>query len=114
MLKPILFEKVWGGRRLEQWGKSIPRGARVGESWEVAAIPEDLLAGSHGGALNSEIINGSEAGLTLHDMMAVWSRSAFLGDSIRTSAPGFPLLVKLLDATENLSIQVHPSPAYAA
>ncbi|MEO1534365.1 MAG: type I phosphomannose isomerase catalytic subunit [Planctomycetota bacterium] len=107
LLEPILLEKVWGGRRLAQLGKSLSDGAMVGESWEVADLAATSASGAGGEAKRSVIRNGPLVGRTLADVgPALW------GDA--DSDAGFPLLVKLLDARENLSIQVHPSPAYAA
>ena len=84
---PILKERVWGGRSLEQFGKQLPSSVSVGESWELADLPETISDG------RSVIANGPLAGQTLNEE--------------------FPLLIKFLDANDNLSVQVHPSDAYA-
>jgi len=84
---PILKEKVWGGRTLERYGKQLPPNVLVGESWELANLPRSVQDGQ------SVIANGELAGTTLDD--------------------GFPLLIKFLDANDNLSVQVHPSDEYA-
>lgn len=112
-LRPILLEKTWGGDRLAAFGKPVPQGARVGESWEVADLGATAPSGAGGGAQRSVIENGALAGATLHDALRHWGRD-LLGDAEPTEAGEFPLLVKLLDAREHLSVQVHPSPAYAA
>lgn len=111
VLEPILMEKVWGGRRLEGYGKKLPPGKLIGESWEVADLPATSPSGAGGGAVRSVIANGPLAGRTLHDALALWGED-LLGQ--RAPGEGCPLLVKFLDARENLSVQVHPSPAYAA
>lgn len=108
---PILLEKVWGGGRLAQFGKAMPGAASVGESWEIADLAETAASGAGGGAKRSVIRNGALAGQTLADVRAAWG-AALVGTG--SAGEGFPLLVKLLDAKENLSVQVHPSPAYAA
>jgi mannose-6-phosphate isomerase len=108
--RPILMEKVWGGDRLARFGKPVSRGSKVGESWELADMGSTSASGAGGGAARSVISNGALAGRTLNDAVALWGH-ALLG---RESAGPFPLLVKYLDAMENLSVQVHPSPAYAA
>ncbi|MDQ6859544.1 MAG: class I mannose-6-phosphate isomerase [Verrucomicrobiota bacterium] len=98
---PIFKERIWGGRRLESlYGKSLPEG-RIGESWEIVDRPE----------AQSVIASGSLAGKSLHDL---WRdhRAAVFGQV--TPAERFPLLVKLLDAEEKLSLQVHPPPQAAA
>ncbi|MEL7473063.1 MAG: type I phosphomannose isomerase catalytic subunit [Planctomycetota bacterium] len=113
ILEPILKEKVWGGRRLERWGKALPPGANIGESWEMADLSSTRAGGGGGGAEHSRIANGPLAGKTLRDAIGLWGRD-LLGDVELTPDGGFPLLVKYLDAREHLSVQVHPSPEYAA
>ncbi|HEX9642891.1 MAG TPA: type I phosphomannose isomerase catalytic subunit [Acidimicrobiia bacterium] len=103
---------MWGGRRLERLGKALPDGVMVGESWEVADLATTSPSGGGGGAARSVIANGPSAGATIHQAVAAWG-SALLGEGWADSAD-FPLLVKLLDAREHLSVQVHPTPAYAA
>jgi mannose-6-phosphate isomerase len=102
LMEPVLMPRVWGGRRLERLGKRLPPGERIGESWEVADLP----------AGRSRIANGRFAGRTLHEALRA-APQAILGGSRPGPEGSFPLLVKYLDAEENLSIQVHPSPAYA-
>ncbi|HZW06120.1 MAG TPA: type I phosphomannose isomerase catalytic subunit [Phycisphaerales bacterium] len=111
ILKPIFFDKVWGGRALERIGKDLPPPpAKVGESWEVADMGATSASGAGGGAARSAIENGPLAGKTLGAAAALWG-DRMMGE--HRSGGGFPLLVKFLDASENLSVQVHPSPAYA-
>jgi mannose-6-phosphate isomerase len=115
---PLLLNKVWGGDRLARFGKTVQPGAKVGESWELADLARTSASGAGGGAAESVIAEGPLAGKTLHDAVELWG-VALLGSAAppgaRTPAPGnrFPLLVKYLDARENLSVQVHPSIAYA-
>jgi mannose-6-phosphate isomerase len=113
LLAPCLLEKVWGGRRLETLGKSLPPGARIGESWELADLGSTSASGAGGQAVRSTIVGGPLAGRTLKEAMQAWG-AAMLGELSLTPEGGFPLLVKFLDASQNLSVQVHPSPAYAA
>ena len=113
VLRPIFFEKVWGGRALETLGKHLPPNVNIGESWELADMGSTSASGAGGGAARSLIDNGPLAGKTLADAAAMWGEQMIGGHSL-TPTGGFPLLVKFLDAHENLSIQVHPSPAYAA
>ncbi|MBL9030485.1 MAG: class I mannose-6-phosphate isomerase [Phycisphaerae bacterium] len=113
LFEPILLPKVWGGRRLEAFGKRLPEGEKIGESWELADLGATSAGGAGGGAQRSVIANGPLAGKTLHDAMADW-RDKLLGSSRPSEEGGFPLLVKLLDASENLSVQTHPSPEYVA
>ncbi len=112
VLRPAFFEKVWGGRRLERLGKALPPGKLIGESWEVADLPSTSPSGAGGAPVRSEIASGPLAGRTIHDAMIMWGVD-LLGDASPTAGGDFPLLVKFLDARENLSVQVHPSAAYA-
>lgn len=110
---PILKDKVWGGRRLEAFGKQLPTGMLIGESWELADLASTSASGGGGGSAHSVIVNGPLAGKTIRDALNLWG-AALLGPTKPTADGGFPLLVKFLDARENLSVQVHPSPSYAA
>ncbi len=99
---PIFHERVWGGRRLaELYAKPLPAGKLIGESWEISDRPEAA----------SVIANGPLAGRTLRWLME-HHRDDLLGKAAASSGR-FPLLIKLLDAREKLSLQVHP-PAGAA
>lgn len=113
LLRPILMPKVWGGRRLERFGKALPPGQAIGESWELADLEATSASGGGGGAAVSIIANGPLEGRSLHDVLRAWG-PRLTGDAALTPGGRFPLLVKFLDARENLSVQVHPSPAYAA
>ncbi|PAW86278.1 MAG: mannose-6-phosphate isomerase [Pedosphaera sp. Tous-C6FEB] len=100
--KPIFKERVWGGRRMEQlYGKVLPPGVPIGESWEITDRPEGV----------SVITNGPLAGRDLRWLMENHA-AELLGES-QACAGRFPLLVKILDAQEKLSLQVHP-PAHKA
>jgi mannose-6-phosphate isomerase len=113
LFEPMLFEKVWGGRRLERLGKRLPPGKKIGESWELADLAATSTSGAGGGAARSTIINGPLAGRTIREAMDAAGEN-ILPRAARAADGGFPLLIKFLDAGENLSVQVHPSPAYAA
>lgn len=115
LLEPIYKEKVWGGRRLERLGRSLPGGADtlVGESWEVADLAATAVSGGGGGAARSVVANGPLRGRTLGALLAD-DAGAVLGRARPAVGGGFPLLVKYLDARESLSVQVHPSAEYAA
>jgi mannose-6-phosphate isomerase len=112
VLEPRLFEKVWGGRRLATLGKDLPDGASVGESWELADLDATSASGAGGSGVSSIIARGALAGRSIRDAVEFWG--ADLLGPVGSLDGRFPLLVKYLDARENLSIQVHPSPAYAA
>lgn len=112
LFEPILLAKPWGGERLRAFGKVIAAGANVGESWELADLAATSASGAGGAAACSTIANGVLAGRTLRDACRQWG-SQLMGDVALAHGGGFPLLIKFLDARENLSVQVHPSPAYA-
>jgi len=96
--EPIYKQKIWGGRNLERlFGRALPPGEKIGESWELA----DLTEGT------SIISNGPEAGKTLTELMRR-GPEAVLGRASPTPDGRFPLLGKLLDANDILSLQVHP------
>jgi len=113
VLEPILKEKVWGGRRLEGFGKVLAEGAMVGESWEFADLSSTSASGGGGDAAISVIANGAMKGKTVRDAISAWG-DGMMGGVALSDAGGFPLLVKYLDAREHLSVQVHPSVEYAA
>jgi len=104
---PILKPKVWGNRRLERFGKLLPDGVQIGESWELADLPESIADG------RSTVANGPLAGLTLREVIEKRPRE-IMGTAKLSDDGGFPLLIKFLDAEENLSVQVHPDEIYAA
>jgi len=100
---PIFKERVWGGREIEKlFSKKLPAGKRIGESWEISDRPND----------ESIIANGTFAGKTLHWLMEKFPRE-MLGDAKPARGNRFPILCKILDAREKLSLQVHP-PAHKA
>jgi mannose-6-phosphate isomerase len=100
---PIFKERVWGGRKLEQlYKKPLPPGVPIGESWEISDRPGDI----------SIIANGPLAGKDLHWL--VENHAPELFGSGKPQYKRFPLLIKILDAAEKLSLQVHPPAEQAA
>jgi mannose-6-phosphate isomerase len=93
--EPIFKERVWGGRNLERlYHKALPVGKAIGESWELCDRPGE----------SNRVIRGGFAGKTLRWLIETHPEE-LLGV---TNADRFPLLVKVLDANERLSLQVHP------
>jgi len=94
---------VWGGRRLQSLlGRDLPPGPPIGESWEIVDRPEAqslVRGGAHNGATLRELIERHAGEL--------------MGPRWPASRP-FPLLVKWLDCSERLSLQVHPPASVAA
>lgn len=111
---PIYKEKVWGGRRLEMMGRNLPGTdeTTIGESWEIADLGETSVSGGGGEAERSVIANGPLESMTLYEAMQRFG-PRLMGGLEPTAAGDFPLLVKYLDAAENLSLQVHPSQSFA-
>jgi len=100
---PILKERVWGGRNLDRlYAKSLPPQVPIGESWEISDRPEDV----------SVIAAGPLAGHDLRWLME--HHAADLLGRHADPAERFPLLVKILDAQDILSLQVHPPVSKAA
>jgi mannose-6-phosphate isomerase len=96
IFEPIFQERIWGGRKLaELFGKNLPPGKRIGESWEIVDRPE----------AQSIVREGPLSGRSLHDLWVNFGEKLFGKVS---DLPRFPLLIKLLDAQEKLSLQVHP------
>lgn len=99
--QPIYKDKIWGGRKIETILKrTIPDG-NIGESWEVSDYGSDL----------SIIANGYLKGKTFREVYKQNIKQV-LGN-VFTDNEDFPLLIKLIDAKEKLSVQVHPDDEYA-
>ncbi len=101
-LTSSLHETIWGGRRLEKVGwKTLPAGGvAIGESWETE--------------ISTLVENGSLAGQTLGQMVALWNEDLLGKDALAIFGPRFPLLAKFIDARTRLSVQVHPDDRYAS
>jgi mannose-6-phosphate isomerase len=96
---PVYQPLVWGGRRMETWGRILPEGP-IGEAWELADHPRGM----------SVVVGGALAGMSLHDLVER-AGTALVGRAFRGGE--FPLMVKLIDARSRLSVQVHPDEAIA-
>jgi len=100
-LTPIYKEMVWGGNRLNTvYNRDIPSD-KTGESWEISCRPNEM----------GIIENGTLAGLPLGEYIK-GNPAAVLGTRLK-DVKDFPLLIKLIDANDALSIQVHPDDIYA-
>lgn len=107
MYYPLKFEPqykkyIWGGRNLERLGKVLPDG-KIAESWEVSGQKECV----------SIIANGIFKGLSLLDLIARTGSHVTGSEFAQKENTAFPLLFKLIDANEKLSVQVHPDDKYA-
>ena len=102
IFRPILQERVWGGRALQSaLGRELPAGKVIGESWEVVDRPEAC----------SVIAGGPLDGKTLRQ--AIEAHAAEILGPGRDPKRPFPILVKWLDCQDRLSLQVHPPAAVA-
>ena len=98
VFQPLFKERVWGGRELERlYAKKLPLSKTIGESWEISDRPGDA----------SVIANGPLAGKNLRWLME-HQATEVLGSAKPAAEGRFPLLCKILDARERLSLQVHP------
>ena len=103
-LRPFLKELVWGGRRLgELLGKELPPDAPIGEALEVSALE----------GAESSIAAGPLGGRNLRDLVQEFGEALLGREVVAVNGQEFPLLVKFIDAHEDLSIQVHPDDTYA-
>lgn len=98
--QPVYKDYIWGGRNLSKFGKELPEG-RVAESWELSCHPDGM----------SIIANGIYKGRTLKSMIDEFG-AEITGDLAKNNT-SFPLLIKLIDANDKLSVQVHPNDEYA-
>jgi mannose-6-phosphate isomerase len=105
--EPILVERVWGGDRLARYGKAVAPGQHIGESWEISDRDKE----------QSMVRYGPHRGKTLRQLIELLGVQLLGTNCVKPGSSGgiprFPLLIKLLDARERLSLQVHP-PAHVA
>lgn len=96
----LYYDKIWGGRDLELFRDNLPEG-NIGESWDIACHP-------HG---TGKVLNGEFKGIAFDKIIEIKGEE-LLGTKICKDK--FPLLVKLINAKDKLSVQVHPEDSYAA
>lgn len=101
---PILKDKIWGGTKLKSIFNKAAETDKLGESWELSGYEGD----------ESVVTNGFLEGNNLTELIEIYM-GELLGDKLYDEyGLSFPLLFKLIDANENLSIQVHPGDEVAA
>ncbi len=98
---PVYKDYIWGGSRIPELFNRNEPGGIYAESWEISTHPDGQTV----------IANGLLAGKTLSDLLPE-NKTALLGTNIK--GDDFPLLIKLIDARDTLSVQVHPNDANAA
>ncbi|SCX99399.1 mannose-6-phosphate isomerase, type 1 [Nonlabens sp. Hel1_33_55] len=97
--EPILQEKIWGGSRLKDLFNKKTDKQNVGESWEISGVEGNI----------SVVDNGVYKGLSLVEMLKTHNKDLVGSKNYDRFGDEFPLLIKFLDAKENLSVQVHPN-----
>jgi mannose-6-phosphate isomerase len=102
--KPQLKEKIWGGTRLHTLlNKDLGKMAHCGESWEISGLVND----------ESVVTNGFLSENNLNELIEVYLTELVGEKNYEKYGLGFPLLIKYIDAQDNLSVQVHPDDALA-
>lgn len=96
---PILKERIWGGSRLKDVLNKPLQSDGIGESWELSGVEGDV----------SVIANGPLAGRSLNELLADYGAEVLGKSVVKRSGTEFPVLIKFLDANQDLSIQVHPN-----
>lgn len=99
--QPEFKERVWGGRNLERFGYIMPEG-KIGEAWTI---------GDHANG-TTKVMNGELAGTGLDEVRERYGKEFFGKKGFSERTGRFPLLIKLLDCEDDLSVQVHPTDEY--
>ncbi|TBL69317.1 type I phosphomannose isomerase catalytic subunit [Paenibacillus thalictri] len=99
--QPEMKERVWGGRALERFGLTLPEG-HIGEGWMIGDHPNGT----------TKVVNGELAGLGLDEIRETYGKTFFGSKGFSEKNGRFPLLIKLLDCQDDLSVQVHPNDHY--
>lgn len=100
-LSPVVKDYIWGGKKLNSvWNKR--GGEKIAETWELSLHPDGL----------TKVENGSYDGKTLKELLDIWPKESSIGKS-SALFPMFPMIIKFLDTSEQISIQVHPNDDYA-
>ena len=96
--EPLLKQTIWGGSKIVTFKHLQSDLDNVGESWEISGVPGD----------ESVVANGEWKGKTLNEVLAEMKDKLVGADNYQRFGNRFPLLIKFIDARQDLSIQVHP------
>jgi mannose-6-phosphate isomerase len=96
--KPILKDKIWGGTKLIEQFNKPSNSKQLGESWEISTVPGDV----------SEVVNGEFKSQNLQDLLELYKGDLIGDKNYKRFGNNFPLLIKFIDAKQDLSIQLHP------
>ena len=102
--QPILKERIWGGEKLKSLLNKKSNRSKIGESWEISDVEGDV----------SIVSNGKFKGQSLKQLLNIYKHELIGLRNYRVFKDKFPLLIKFIDAKEDLSIQLHPNDALAA
>jgi len=97
--EPILKNKIWGGQKLQQLLNKPTTATDAGESWEISDVEGDT----------SVVANGPLKGTSLKSLMEIYTSDLLGAKNYRQFGTKFPLLIKFIDAKEDLSVQLHPN-----
>lgn len=99
--RPEMKHRIWGGRALERFGLELPEGS-IGEGWMIGDHPNGT----------TKVMNGELAGRGLNEIRELYGKEFFGSKGFSERNGRFPLLIKLLDCNDDLSVQVHPTDDY--
>ena len=97
--EPILKDKIWGGQKLQQLLHKSTTSAEAGESWEISDVEGDT----------SVVANGALKGTSLKTLMDTYTSDLMGAKNFNQFGTKFPLLIKFIDAKQDLSVQLHPN-----
>ena len=97
--QPILKNKIWGGQKLQQLLNKPTTATDAGESWEISDVEGDT----------SVVANGPLEGTSLKSLMETYTSDLMGAKNYRQFGTKFPLLIKFIDAKQDLSVQLHPN-----
>lgn len=101
--QPILKDKIWGGEKLINQFNKASKSKQLGESWEVSTVPGDI----------SIVSNGYLKGESLQSLLESYKSDLLGQKNYERFGNDFPLLIKFIDAKQDLSIQLHPDDTLA-
>lgn len=101
--QPILKDKIWGGEKLRKYFNKASKSNHLGESWEISTVPEDV----------SIVSDGNLKGESLQEILDTYKSDLIGEKNYERFGNNFPLLIKFIDAKDDLSIQLHPDDVLA-
>ncbi len=101
--QPILKEKIWGGQQLKTFLSKTDKDLPFGESWEIADLPNG----------QSVVTQGELKGQALGEVISAFAKAVLGAPVVDRFGENFPLLIKYIDAADDLSVQLHPDDALA-